>query len=99
MKKMLPLLGMALGLSLVFGTQAHAVNLEKLENKIEKLQDKLESTQNPNKIERLQTRLDRLEIKYEKQGGGTISNPEPSTILLLGTGMAALGLWRWRKRQ
>ncbi|MDQ6733854.1 MAG: PEP-CTERM sorting domain-containing protein [Nitrospirota bacterium] len=25
--------------------------------------------------------------------------PEPSTVVLLGSGVAALGLWRWQKKQ
>ena len=83
MKKMLPLLGTALGLSLVLGTQAHALN----QDKIEKLQ---------NKLEIIQTKLENREAGL---GAATISNPEPSTILLLGTGIAAFGVWRWRKRQ
>ncbi|WP_447986129.1 PEP-CTERM sorting domain-containing protein [Nitrospira sp. Nam74] len=24
--------------------------------------------------------------------------PEPSTVVLLGSGVVALGLWRWRKK-
>ena len=99
MKKLIPALAMAIGFSLGLGVEANAINQDKLEKKLEKLQDKLENAQNPNRIERLQDRIDRVETKLAKQGGGTISNPEPSTIVLLGTGMAAFGLWRWRRRQ
>ena len=30
-------------------------------------------------------------------GGPVIPNPEPSTWLLLGSGMAGLGIWQWVK--
>ena len=99
MKKLIPVLAVAVGLGLGLGVEANAVNQDKLEKKLEELQGKLENAQNPTRIERLQNRIDSIETKLEKAGVATISNPEPSSILLLGTGIAALGLWRWRKRQ
>ena len=96
MKKLVPVLTIAIGLGLGLGVDAYAINQDKLEKKLERLQNKLDNAHNPNRIQRLQNRIDRIETKL---GGGTISNPEPSTILLLGTGMAAFGLWRLRKRR
>jgi hypothetical protein len=51
------------------------------------------------KLEKLLPKLEKIETIEKKGGGATITNPEPSTILLLGTGLAAFGVWRWRKRQ
>lgn len=32
-------------------------------------------------------------------GGSTIMNPEPGTILLMGSGLLGLGLWRWKQKR
>jgi hypothetical protein len=99
MKKLIPVLAVAVGLGLGLGVDANAINEDKLEKRLEEIQNKLQDAHNPTRIERLQNRIDRIETKLATAGAATISNPEPSTILLLGTGMAALGIWQWRKRQ
>jgi hypothetical protein len=99
MKKLIPVLAVAVGLGLGLGVEANAINQDKLEKKLEKLEEKLDNAQNPTRIERLQNKIDKIETKLATASAATISNPEPSTMLLLGSGLAALGLWRWRKRQ
>jgi hypothetical protein len=87
MKKLVPVMIMAIGLSVGLAVNASALNQDKLQNRLEKLQNKLEKIEN-----RIETREARL------GWAATISNPEPSTMLLLGTGIAAFAMWRLRKR-